>query len=487
MQAAIAIPAERSGVWQRLLRFPVAVCGLLVCVTFCFCCLRFSDPDTWLHLKLGQEIWRTRAIPRLDHWSFTVNGKPRIDHEWLSQLSIYIAYLAWGYRGLQLWLCALASAIMAEAYVLCYRYCGNAKIAALGGFLAFFFGTIGFSIRPHLIGYALLALELLLLERAWRGRPRLLWWLPLLFMVWVNCHGSWVVGLGIFGIATLCSYVAGRRSGWVRGPRPGLLAGVLAAVFIVALVFNPIGIKLLTYPVNVFASQRTSLGFLDEWLPLTVNDVRGVGLFAVLAAMGIAGLKNKARATVFELLVLVPVSFLAVQHTRMMFVFGIVSGPIACRMLSEWWRPDRTRDYAPINVLLLSTTALCCCAAFPGQARIQADIESHNPVKAVEFIRRSGLQGNLMHDYMWGGYLAWALPERKIFIDGRADIYDWAGVLARYRDWALVQSDPARLLDDYRIGLCLLPLTAPEAYVMPHLHGWKKVYGDEVAVVFARE
>ncbi len=487
MCAAAAIQADRTSVGRQVFGLPVVLCGILVCLTFCFCCFRFNDPDTWLHLKLGQEIWRTRAIPLLDQWSFTVNGRARVDHEWLAQVSIYASYLVWGYRGLQLWLCLLASAIVAETYLLCYRYCGDATIASLGGFLAFFFGTIGFGIRPHMIGYALLALELLLMQRAWGGRPRALWWLPLLFAVWVNCHGSWALGLGIFGAAALCSYAAGRRGCGVHGPRLGLLAGVLATT-VAALLINPIGVKLLTYPVDLFVNQRTSLGFLDEWLPLNVNDVRGIGLFAVLAAMGIAGLRNRAKATAFELLVLVSVSFLAAQHIRMVFVFGIVSAPIVCRVVSELRRRgDRKSRTAPANAALLVLAAACCYVAFPSNGRIQADIESHNPVKAVEFIRRSGLQGNMMHDYMWGGYLAWALPRQKVFIDGRADIYDWAGVLARYRDWALVQTDPARLLDDYRIKFCLLSSAAPESRVMPHLRGWRTVYRDDVAVVFARE
>jgi hypothetical protein len=372
-------------------------------------------------------------------------------------------------------------------YALCYRYCGNAPMSMLGGFLAFFFGTIGFAVRPQMIGYALLALELLLMERAWSGRPRVLWWLPPLFAIWVNCHGSWTPGLGIFAIAAICSYVAYRRTGWSQGPDHRLLFGVLIACS-AALILNPIGVKLLIYPFNVFAKQRDSLGFLTEWLPLNMQDVRGIGVFAVLAAMGVAGLMNRSKATAFELLIMIPFSFLAIQHVRMMFVFGIVIAPVVCRMAAELRSHAKPKpDYLPANAFLLLLAAACCYAAFPSAEKIRANIESQNPVKAVDFIKQSGLQGNMVHDYMWGGYLAWALPEHKVFIDGRGDIFDWAGVLPQYRDWALVQTDPVRLLDKYAITLCLVPRDAPESYVMPHLRGWKKLYSDDVAVIFRRE
>jgi hypothetical protein len=46
--------------------------------------------------------------------------------------------------------------------------------------------------------------------------------------------------------------------------------------------------------------------------------------------------------------------------------------------------------------------------------------------------------------------------------------------------------DPRILLDKYRIRLCLLSKDAAMVQVMPFLPGWRKVYSDNVAVVFAR-
>jgi hypothetical protein len=487
MSPAILIETRESSVWQKALSLPVVVCGLLVCLTFCFCCLRFNDPDTWWHLKMGEEILRSHAIPRSDHWSFTVYGKPWMAHEWLAQVSIYLAYAFGGYAGLQLWLCGLASAIVAVMYVLCYRYCGNPAVAAVGGFLTFFFGTIGFAVRPKCIGYLFLGIELLLLERAWSGRPRALWFLPPLFAIWVNCHGSYPLGIGILLAAGLCSYLDARKTGFHRQPDVRLLA-LVAAASLGALLLNPVGLRLLEYPFDVFLRQRTSLEFIEEWLPLTVLDVRGIGVLAVLAGMLVAGLTTSAKASRFELLVLLPVTYLAMRHTRMVFAFAMVAPPIVCRMLAGL-RPSRDRkpDHLPTNAFLLLLAAVSCYAAFPSLRVMETSVEENNPVKAVQFIRTAGLQGPMMHSSRWGGYLIWALPEHKVFVDGRADIYDWAGVLRRYHLWAAIESDPAELLNDYHINFCLLQTSDPIAYVMPHLLGWKRVYRDDVAVIFVRE
>lgn len=163
-----ALPSARqpaSKALRKVLGLPVVLAGLLVCLTFSVCCMRFNDPDLWWHLKAGQEIWNSHAIPRADHWSFTAYGHPWIAHEWLSQLCMYTVWHLFGYSGLQLWLCGFASAIVAASYLLSYRYCGNATVAVLGGLSTFIFGTIGFSLRPQLLAYFLLTVELLLLQR----------------------------------------------------------------------------------------------------------------------------------------------------------------------------------------------------------------------------------------------------------------------------------------------------------------------------------
>jgi hypothetical protein len=92
----------------------------------------------------------------------------------------------------------------------------------------------------------------------------------------------------------------------------------------------------------------------------------------------------------------------------------------------------------------------------------------------------------MLNQYDFGGYLIWALPEEKVFVDGRADVYDWSGVLAEYGNWATLQADPLVLLNKHGIRLCVLSRTAPIATAMRYLPGWREAYSDEVAVVFVR-
>src|SRR4051794_24852147 len=49
----------------------------------------FTDIDYWMHYKTGELIARHHAIPSTDPFSYTVEGKRWVVHEWLSTIIIY--------------------------------------------------------------------------------------------------------------------------------------------------------------------------------------------------------------------------------------------------------------------------------------------------------------------------------------------------------------------------------------------------------------
>src|SRR5205823_8428978 len=91
-----------------------------------------------------------------------------------------------------LWVCALGSLVLVAAYVLCWLYSGNRKIAFAGAMGVWFFGTISLVIRPHLIGNLLLICEMLILQLARTRDSRSYYALPPLFALWINFHSSFI-------------------------------------------------------------------------------------------------------------------------------------------------------------------------------------------------------------------------------------------------------------------------------------------------------
>ncbi len=485
------VPESRApSLTRRLFSFPVMLAGMLVVLAVLTVRGRFNDPDMWWHLKTGEIIWNTHTIPTVDLFSYTTNHYAWTAHEWLSQLTIYAAYHFGGYTGMMLWLCLFASAFLIAQYVLCSLYSGNAKVALLGGLVAWVFSTVGLAIRPQLIGYLLLTLELLIVHLGRTRSPRWFWCLPPLFAIWVNCHGSFFFGLAVLGVFLFCSFLNFRMGLIASYRRPRRERKILAIVFalsIAALFINPVGWKQVMYPLNTLLDQKVGLAAVAEWLPLPFSDPRAWAVFVVGAGILLLALARRRELLTEELLLLLMGIGLAAPHARMLFVFGILSAPTVCRLLADTWdKYDARQDRPFLNGIMLALASIAIVFAFPGKHQLETQVSNSSPVKAVDYIHRTGLSGNMLNEYVFGGYLIWAAPDHPVFVDGRADVYDWTGVLEEFANWATLQSDPNALLTKYKINYCLLSRNSPMSRVLALLPGWKRVYSDEHSVIFTR-
>ena len=486
-----AIPgARRRSVIRTVFSFPVMLAFVLSVLAVLTVRSRFNDPDLWWHLKVGEITWNTHKIPTTDLFSFTTNHHPWTAHEWLSQLTIFGAYHAGGYTGLMLWLCLFTAAILIAVYSLCSMYSGNAKIALIGGMIAWFFGTVGFAIRPHMIGYLLLSCELLIVHMARSRDPRWFFCLPPLFAMWINCHGSFILGLAVLGTHLFCSFL-NFRSGLLvcsgAGTRYRLILSAALVLSVAALFVNPVGLNQLLYPLNVMMNQKTGLAQVMEWQPLQFAGPRALGLLALSACVLLIPLARRSELFLQELLLLCLGFMMAARHERMLFVFGIFAAPVVCRLLSDAWESyDRRRDRWAPNAAMIAFSIMVIVGAFPTRRDLEQQVEKDNPVKAVEFMRRAGISGRMLNEYVYGGYLIWAAPEHPVFVDGRGDVFDWAGVLDDLGKWSQLQEDPKLLLDKYHIDFCLLSQSSPMTRVLPLLPNWRQIYSDEESVIFQR-
>jgi hypothetical protein len=194
-----------------------------------------------------------------------------------------------------------------------------------------------------------------------------------------------------------------------------------------------------------------------------------------------------SEVRVLELGLLILATWLAMRHQRMLIVFGIVSAPVLCRMLSGLWdKYDAEGDRPVLNGALIALCLSVAVVAFPSTAHLARQVEEGNPVKAVKFLKEHTIPGRMLNEYVYGGYLIWAAPEHPVFIDGRADVFDWTGVLSDYAGWASLQKPPNVLLNKYNVAFCLLSQSSPMARVVPLLPDWKIIYSDTQAVIVSR-
>ncbi len=87
------------------------------------------DPDVWWHIKVGQDILRTRHFPTIDPYSFTAAGTPWIAYEWLGEIVLALVHRSGGLVALGVFLIVFGSVIILTLYWLATVRSGNSKAA----------------------------------------------------------------------------------------------------------------------------------------------------------------------------------------------------------------------------------------------------------------------------------------------------------------------------------------------------------------------
>src|ERR1022692_2921769 len=81
--------------------------------------------------------------------------------------------------------------------------------------------------------------------------------------------------------------------------------------------------------------------------------------------------------------------------------------------------------------------------------------------------------------------MEWNAPELKPFIDGRADIFVYNGILDDHRKATTIEA-PLEVLDKHRIDYAILEPNRPLTYLLEHSPAWHPIYSDKVTVLFER-
>jgi len=480
-----------SKLLRKAFSFPAMLGALLVGGVAVIAQTFFLDPDVWWHIKDGQQILASHHWPTVDPYSFSVAGQHWIAFEWIGDVLLAATYRLGGLRGLEALLLILGSAILIALYSLAAIRCGNSKAAFVATATLFALATVSFNLRPQMLGYLFLILTLTILERFRQGKRRVVWALPILMLVWVNAHGSWIIGLGIIGVY-LVSGLTEFRIGDIEArrwsPSDRLLLSGIFVLSSCATLITPYGSALAKFPFEVASSLPVSIGNIIEWRPMPFNAAPGKIFLALL--LGFIALQVIFRFPwrLEEFTLYLMAVIVACLHIRFLLIFVPVFTPILATILARWVpRYERTQDRYFLNAALMAVILGIIAWSLPSQADLQRSAGKTYPVEAVEYLNRHAVPGPMFNSYSFGGYLIWSRgPEHKVFMDGRSELYERGGVLADYVEIEDIKPDALSLLQKYGFQSCLLTHDAPLVTLLAALPDWQKIYEDSTSILFVR-
>ena len=490
-------PPRRAARLTELLTARTLLLGGVMTVTLFLFIGAEQDPDFWWHLRIGRWMVENGRLPSQDIFTFTVPGHVWTDHEYLTEILMWLAYSKLGLAAL----CVAFGLITWAGFWLIYLQVRRQPfvIVGVGLALAAIAGAPIWGPRSQMITFVLSCLQLYWLRGYLGGRSRALTYFPLVMVVWANMHGGWVIAFAWFGAA-----IAAELALWAWEPsNPAHRMHVrflliVTAASAVAVAATPHFLALYPYPFQT-AGSVAQQKLIVEWFSPDFHQAY-LRPFEAMVFLVLGGFALR-RPTLYEFLLTALALGLALQSVRNVALFVAAATPVLINTYAEAWKAmARTRGWRwnlPPRPLFAVTTALVLLliagmtalkvATTLSPAHQQSLDASTYPVAAADWLAAHPDVGTRMYNqYGWGGYLSYRFyPDRKVFIFGEAALMG-DPLLLDYEDVQTLRPDWQQVLDRYQVDYVVYNRGEPLANVLALDPKWRLVYQDAVAVIYVR-
>ena len=324
-------------------------------------------------------------------------------------------------------------------------------------------------------------------------KKKILWFIPLTMLVWVNMHPGAVFGI-IFLFAWLTEGFIDLLKCNIKGEEFYNRLSVFFVTFL-ATVITPNTYHLYTFLLQnvVSLGSKGGLEYITEFMPTSLSQMpamfTGLVVFTLIFLTGI--FKMPLRYVVFGL-VMIPMSF---DMRRMVIIALIGTAPGIGMVVNGWFA--RFKTLSKSQALMAAFGVLIVALPFGYEYyQYKTDFigskgiglqKQFYPDKAIDFILKHHIKGNIYNSINFGGAVLFlGYPEIKDFIDTRLDP-------ERFLLPEVMQSmsNPSAfdgLLKRYNVSYALVETYVPIDYfrLLPAPE-WRLVYFDDYAQILVKQ
>jgi hypothetical protein len=459
--------------------------SLVLAAIFIIVVLMPLEPsDYWTYLRIGTEIIRTHAIPTTEFMTYTSAGQPAVFSYWLASLALLGIYNAGG-----LTLTALATGVCVVVFYLFIWLClrelkQGAVSSSLLLLVTAMMGSNNWSTRPQVFVFPLFGLSLLILIKWLHGKNRWLWALPLITILWVNLHGSFI----LLFVLLFSALVFG------GGSRKALL--LAATLSLAATLVNPYGFHLWANTAGMINNPLIKT-YSYEWQP-PINQGWQLNLFfGSLLVIALVTAFTSARVKWIWWVWFLGFGWMALSSVRYVVWFSAIGILLLAQLAAPWL--ERFLDRRPVfprrgfNLALGIFILILPLALLPGirqswWAQAPSEVTDTTPVKVVSWLKmHPELPGNLWANWTASIYMSYALPERPVWITNRIEDFNEQLFLDNKR-LMRASYDWQKILDGYDVKLLLLAQKYEDPLItaVSASGSWREVYRDDQSILFEK-
>jgi len=467
--------ARTGDSWLRRVSYAALALFFLALISY-----NFVDIDIWHQMALIRGSLSMGHLLKTDSYAYTSTLTPWIDHEWGAGVIAFFTTLWFGGRAIVIlkFLMALGTAFVC---VRCAEEIGtDFRLLGACAPLAIFLAHLGFfsAVRAQVYSFFFTALLMLFWQFDRRGtRGWILAWL-VLFPVWLNLHGGFVVGIGLMALYCVEEFLRGRD---VRH-----LLLVLTAMLL-EIFLTPYGTAYFSYLRRALAMARP---YAPEWRPVWDLGPFWMICFAAAVAVVLYAVVSAGIGKTPGILPLAAAAVEATLHRKLLPLFAVawlsyapfyVQQTTVGRWIMEFMR-RRSRFVLAVWVTLACVSLAAAIRQKPWDLFVPQPIY---PVGPVEYLAEQKFGGNLMVPFRLGAYVSWKLfPAVKVSLDSRYEETYPDEVVQNIFRFYEARPGWRSELDAYPTDVVLVPRDAPVADKMTET-GWRQVYRDREFELYA--
>lgn len=385
------------------------------------------NADAYGHLAQGRQIVQLGHVPKVDLFSFwKAEPQPWSNYEWGYDLLTWWVYDHLGANALILLKC-LALGVLGYALVSLANHL--ARGAALAGpfalsalLLCLPVARFRFTVRPQVVGLVAPALLLLGIRTLFRddATAKTKGWtlaaLATLHVVWVNMHGSHLLGL-VITLVFAISAVRTHTFRWTLG---------LLALQVAATAFTPFGVGIAQDAVaHVLRPEYREI--VVEWAAWSPNDpLRLLVAPAIASVFVLIAMKPVARESRYGLgyaLLCVVLSVMAFRSMRFVAHQLLFCAPFIAAGLAGRSKLAATRGAPVLVALVAGVSVFWTSQIVPSVGFGFGEPKREYPWATAKVIERSVDGARVVASLQDSWVLMFAAPNAKLLIDGRVPFY----------------------------------------------------------------
>ena len=441
-----------------------------------------GDGDFFHHVNTGRHVVTTKSFPYTDDLTFTASGRPWVGYAWGMGVLFYLVYSNFGAVGISLTVACLAVFTFVLLYFL-LRKIGAGYWTSMVT-LALAAGPIStrWPNRPEIITYPFI-ISFLLIDALRTKYPRIIWLLPPLTLFWANLYGSSTfIGLGLVLMFACKQFVVDK---FKFIPRERLLYLASLTTFLTAFI-NPYGLRAIFYIflipavakvqgewAGVFETlSRAPLEYLLVFQYRALIYFLFLGVFLIVSIFSLKKVLHFPFLAILSLAIFVPMFLF--RHLPLAVIFTLPAIALCIE------NSTKIKKYFFTILIILVSLLSWTISWWINQPGV--GITDLQPYRAVEFIKKHGLSGNVFNNQQIGAFLSYYLsPGVKVFIDTRDDLFLNSPV---YSDILEVRNNLLAVISKYPVDFIVLDLSeSPSFQALFHNDQWLPVYLTDTILV----